>query len=123
MIQFLNTGAPLLLVAARFAHPGESTEISPSNWPQAWSWDIGIVIPLLVMAALYAVGSCRIRHRNRLRPAINRWQIASFWTGWLSLVFALDSPLHKLGEELFSAHMTQHEVLMVVAAPLIVLSK
>jgi putative membrane protein len=125
MFQFLNTGAaPLLLVAARFAHPGETAaEISPSHWLRAWSWNFGIVVPLIVMAGLYAIGCWRIRNRNRLRPAINRWQIASFWTGWLSLVLALDSPLHKLGEELFSAHMTQHEVLMVIAAPLIVLSK
>ncbi len=39
------------------------------------------------------------------------------------MVLALDSPIHKLGEVLFSAHMTQHELLMVIAAPLIVFSK
>src|SRR4051812_32008874 len=102
MIQFLNSGAaPLLLVAARFAHPGETAaQISPSHWLRAWSWNFGIVVPLIVMAGLYAIGSWRIRQRNRLRPAITGWQIASFWAGWLSLVFALDSPLHKLGEEL-----------------------
>jgi cytochrome c oxidase assembly factor CtaG len=39
------------------------------------------------------------------------------------LVVALVSPLHPLGEVLFSAHMAQHEVLMLVAAPLMVLSR
>lgn len=37
------------------------------------------------------------------------------------LVIALVSPLHPLGEALFSAHMVQHELLMVIAAPLLVL--
>ncbi len=32
-------------------------------------------------------------------------------------------PLHELSEELFSAHMVQHELLMTVAAPLIVLGR
>jgi putative membrane protein len=36
---------------------------------------------------------------------------------------ALVSPLHPWGEALFSAHMTQHEVLMVAAAPLVVLGR
>jgi putative membrane protein len=124
MIQLLNTGANSLLFASiALAHPNESaTGISPSNWLQAWSWNIGVVIPLIVMAALYGVGSWRIRNRSR-SAAINGWRMASFWTGWVSLLLALDSPLHKLGEVLFSAHMTQHEVLMVLAAPLIVFSK
>ena len=32
-------------------------------------------------------------------------------------------PLHPLGEALFSAHMLQHELLMVLAAPLLVLAR
>jgi putative membrane protein len=36
---------------------------------------------------------------------------------------ALVSPLHALGGALFSAHMAQHEVLMAVAAPLLVLGR
>lgn len=39
------------------------------------------------------------------------------------MVAALLSPLHPLGEQLFSAHMAQHEVLMLVAAPLLVFSR
>ncbi len=43
--------------------------------------------------------------------------------GWISLVIALDSPLHELGEQLFWVHMTQHEILMLISAPLIVLGR
>ena len=39
------------------------------------------------------------------------------------LALALLSPLHALGERLFTAHMLEHELLMAVAAPLLVLSR
>jgi cytochrome c oxidase assembly factor CtaG len=42
--------------------------------------------------------------------------------GWLALAAALISPLHQLGDALFSAHMLQHEILILVAAPLIAAS-
>jgi len=38
-------------------------------------------------------------------------------------VLALVSPLHWLGERLFVAHMMEHEVLMIVGAPLIAMSR
>jgi putative membrane protein len=38
-------------------------------------------------------------------------------------VAAVLPPLHELSEDLFSAHMVQHELLMTVAAPLIVLGR
>src|SRR3954464_14477440 len=47
----------------------------------------------------------------------------AFWSGWLALGVALVSPVHALGAVLFSAHMIQHEVLMLVAAPLLVLGR
>jgi len=43
--------------------------------------------------------------------------------GWLALFIALVSPLHAWGRVLFSAHMSQHECLMLVAAPLLVLGR
>ena len=52
-----------------------------------------------------------------------KWEAISFATGWLALVIALVSPLHPWGNALFSIHMTQHELLMLMAAPLLVLGK
>jgi len=105
-----------------WAHPGE-VHISPQNWPTAWSWEPGVVIPLALTAVLYVVGVIRIYSRNRRTPAISRWRVAAFALGWIVLAIALVSPLHKLGSALFSAHMTQHELLMVVAAPLLAIGK
>jgi putative membrane protein len=115
----------LFLGSSAFAHPEDlhAPAINPHNWRGAWSWEPGIVIPLALLAILYAIGSYRSRRRNSQRPAIKGWQLVSFWAGWIVLFLALDSPLHKLGEVLFSAHMSQHELLMVVAAPLLVFSK
>ena len=50
----------------------------------------------------------------------HRWQAAAFALGLLSLAVALLSPVVWLSTVLFSVHMTQHEILMLVSAPLLV---
>src|SRR5579884_1466559 len=96
------------------AHTGEPLE--PHDLWTAWDWEPGIVIPLALSAILYARGA-------RARHGIRTWEAASFAAGWIVLFLALVSPIHPLGEALFSAHMTQHELLMAVAAPLLVLGR
>jgi putative membrane protein len=54
---------------------------------------------------------------------IRRWEAASFFAGQLALLVALVSPVDRLSDLLFSAHMTQHELIMLVAPPLIVLGR
>jgi cytochrome c oxidase assembly factor CtaG len=51
------------------------------------------------------------------------WEALCFGAGWLVTVLALLSPVHELSEQLFSVHMVQHELLMVVAAPLLVVGR
>jgi putative membrane protein len=88
-----------------------------------WSFEPWVVTPLALSAALYALGVARLwRHAGRLR-GIGRRQVAAFAAGWIVLVIALVSPLDALGASLFSAHMVQHELLMVVVAPLMVLGR
>ncbi len=104
----------LALPALAVAHPGEP--LRPDDLWTAWEFDPGVVIPLVLTAVLYASGS-------RKHVGQTSFQRVCFWGGWFSLVLALNSPLHPLGEVLFSAHMVQHEVLMLVSAPLFVLSR
>src|SRR5207302_3410738 len=67
-------------------------------------------------AILFSLGARKSR-------GVSMGQRARFWAGWIVLSLALISPLHPLGEILFSAHMAQHEILMLAAAPLLVLSR
>ena len=87
-----------------------------------WTWPPFVVIPLLFAAALYGLGSVRMLRRTSNRKS-SVWPILWFALGWVSLVIALDSPLHELGEQLFWVHMTQHEILMLISAPLLVLGR
>lgn len=81
-----------------------------------WEFDPGVVIPLALSAILYLRGA-------RVSRGATRVQQLLFWSGWTSLVIALVSPLDPMGESLFSAHMAQHEILMLISAPLFVLSR
>jgi putative membrane protein len=87
-----------------------------------WTWPAFIVVPLLVTLAIYLCGLINM-WRGRARASIRPWAVISFIAGWLSLLIALDSPIHEIGEQLFWVHMTQHEIMMVVSAPLLVLGK
>lgn len=104
----------MLLPFIAIAHPGEP--LQPDDLWSAWEFDPGVVIPLLISAFLYTRGARR--HRG-----LTIREKFCFWTGWAMLAIALLSPLHPVGEVLFSAHMVQHEILMLLAAPLLVLSR
>jgi putative membrane protein len=86
----------------------------PSIWSERWSWEPAIVIPLAFLLGMYVAGAVRRGSLHTLR-----WHHASFAAGWLTLCLALTSPIHELGEQLFSAHMLQHEIIILVSAPLI----
>jgi cytochrome c oxidase assembly factor CtaG len=88
-----------------------------------WTYDPWIVVPLYSSAVLYLIGTRRLwRHAGQDR-GVRHWQAACFWAGWTLLALALLSPLHWLGERLFVAHMVEHEFLMVLAAPLLAVSR
>jgi len=82
-----------------------------------WDLEPGILIPLVVLVMLYFRG-VRVVGGVRRVPGLV-W----FAGGWLMLAASLLSPLHAASEQLFAAHMVQHELLMVVAAPLLALSR
>jgi cytochrome c oxidase assembly factor CtaG len=97
-----------MVTALLFAMQGASL------WAEPWSWGPSIVLPLAGLLLVYTAGLFRRGNFHRIR-----WRHTSFYAGWLTLAFALVSPIHELGEQLFSAHMLQHEILILVSAPLI----
>ena len=83
--------------------------------------DPGVLFPLGAALALYVSGYRRLAAKTgRL---VQPLAAACFAAGWAVLATALASPLHALGAELLAAHMVQHELIMVVAAPLLVLGR
>ncbi|MGN6101963.1 MAG: cytochrome c oxidase assembly protein [Devosia sp.] len=89
--------------------------------PEAgWTLAFPITLPLAAIALIYGIGAGRLwRRSGRGRPERLR-QALLFAAGWSVLTVALVSPIHALGERVFSAHMIEHELLMAVAAPLLV---
>ena len=105
-----------------FAHGGEH-HLDLDTVAGWWTFDPLVIMALAVSGILYAVGLRRLWRRAGRDHGIRSRQAAAFAAGWLTLFMALVSPLHRLGEILFSAHMLQHELLMLVAAPLLVLGR
>jgi cytochrome c oxidase assembly factor CtaG len=85
-----------------------------------WNFEPWIVLPLLALAILYGAGSSRLAARGR---TLRHGGTAAFWTGFLVISLALVSPLHEYGERVFALHMVEHELLMVVAVPLMVAAR
>jgi putative membrane protein len=115
----------LALVSAQpaLAHVPQAGAAALHDLLSTWTFEPWVLALLAVSAGLYARGVWRLwRHAGHAR-GITRAQIACFAGGWLSLVLALVSPLDALGSALFSAHMVQHELLMLVSAPLMVLGR
>lgn len=107
----------LLIPCLAGAHAGH-----PAG-PILWTFDAWVVLPLLLTVALYATGTAALWRRAGMGRGIRPWQVICYGAGWLALAGALVSPLHWLGEQVFTAHMVEHEVVMAVAAPLLAVSR
>ena len=88
-----------------------------------WTADPLILVPLYIFAVIFLTGTIRLWRNAGFGRGTRLRQVACFWIGWTVLALALLSPLHWLSEHLLSAHMVEHELIMAVAAPLLVLSR
>jgi putative membrane protein len=117
----LAVGLMTGLAAGAAAAHGGAHAAAGDGWPP-WNWAPYVTLPLALCGWLYLRGTLRIWRASRRGSGIRIRQAAAFGAGWLTLAAALVSPLDALGGALFSAHMVQHELLMVVAAPLLAVS-
>ena len=88
-----------------------------------WTYDPWITVPLAITALLFAIGWWRLRARSRGGRARIRSRAQLFAAGWVTLAGALVTPLHQAGERSFTMHMIEHELLMLLAAPLLVMAE
>ncbi len=87
-----------------------------------WHWHPDLYSGLLLLAGAYLLftGPLRERITGSESPGPSGWQVASFLTGVLILLFALAGPIHELSDNyLFSAHMAQHMLITLVAPPML----
>ncbi|HZA20840.1 MAG TPA: cytochrome c oxidase assembly protein [Actinomycetota bacterium] len=92
--------------------------VRPESLWQAWNLAPPVVLGILLAATTYGLGVVALR-RGGHGPA--RWRVLCFYAGLVVVVGSLLSPLDALAATLFSAHMVQHLMLILIAAPLLVL--
>ena len=86
-------------------------------------WNLVTAITLLVLVLTYGAGLRLLWQSAGGRQSVRPWQAAAFVIGCASACGALLSKLDWWSDILFSAHMAQHEILMLVSAPLMVLGR
>ena len=88
----------------------------------SWEWRpevLGILVPLGVM---YFVGWQRLRRHSTHQKLANWWRLASYQGGLGIIAISLMSPIDRLGGQLFFMHMIQHMLMIMFAAPLLLLA-
>ena len=82
-----------------------------------WNWDPWILASLMLALLGHICGLAGLDKTLRTR-SFGWMRNLSFATGIATLFLALLSPFDALDDQLFSAHMVQHLVLLMVAPPL-----
>ena len=116
-----------LLAAAVAAGPVLAHGPVPVEPPTAaslllgWTWQ---PIPTLAIAATVVWWLWAVRRVDSVHPhnPVPRRRTVAFLAGMLALAFALISGIERYDTSLFSVHMVQHVLLMLVAAPLLALA-
>ncbi len=85
-----------------------------------WTFEPTVMLGIAMVALLYGRG-VRYSRRYGMARGLSRGRVASFATGLLAVVIALESPVDAWSEQYLWVHMVQHEMLTMVAAPLLVL--
>ena len=97
--------------------PPSSPDIGWLNW----EWRPEVILTLAVLGTVYCLGWWRLRQSGHHGIA-NGWRLASYIGGLAVLALALLSTIDLLQQFLFSMHMVQHVLMMMIAAPLIMLA-
>lgn len=88
-----------------------------------WTWDPWSIGALLLSAVWYSRGLIQPIGNGEKRRVVSLAAPIFFAAGLAVMTIALLSPLDGLSDDLFSAHMIQHLLLLLVATPLFVRSR
>jgi putative membrane protein len=76
---------------------------------------------LALLLIVYAAGLLRLWRSAGYGRGVRPFEAVAFVLAWIAIAVALSPPIDELSDTWLAAHMVQHELLMVVAAPLAVL--
>jgi putative membrane protein len=116
------TGSAMLLApGVAMAHGQAPVAPSVATLIEGWTFGVDVWLPV-ILAALVYWQACNIVNRRHPTSPVPRWRTWSWMGGLAVIVVALASPIEFYDTTLFSAHMIQHLLLTMVAAPLLVLA-
>jgi putative copper resistance protein D len=101
---------------------GQLPPLTTATALQVWQFAPEVSTALLLLAAGYLGGMRRVRKRHPARPWPAGRTIA-FFTGLAVIALATQSSIGAYDDVLFSVHMVQHILLIMVAPPLLVLGR
>jgi putative membrane protein len=81
------------------------------------AWDQAVLAGLLVLGTTYARGAWHLRRVRASAPILEH---VAFATGWVALAASVSPWMDRAAIARFSAHMAQHELMMLVGAPLLI---
>ena len=115
-------GLWLWLVPTVAAH-GPVPDEPPTIATLLFGWTFA-PLPTLAIGVTLGLWWWAVRRVDRAHPAnpVQRWRSISFGLGMLAIGFALMSGIERYDTALFSIHMVQHILLVLIAAPLIALA-
>lgn len=102
--------------------PGRA-EASGIHGASDWHRHGWVILLLAFVVLFYIYGLISINAREHRRPIIGMARAVSFGAGVLVVIVALEPPIDTIGAALFSVHMVQHLLLILIAAPLIVIGR
>jgi len=85
-----------------------------------WEWRPEVLLVLGAAAVVYVAGWRRLRARSS--AGAPRWRLPLYLGGLAAIGLALLSPVSVYSGVLLSAHMLQHQLLVMVAVPLLLLA-
>lgn len=93
-----------------------------SEFATAWDFSTPPAVLLLLLAGAYIAGSLRLALRSNADD--NFWsKFAAGIFGFVLLAIALAGPLDYYSSEMFTMHMSQHIVIAMFAAPLLLIAR
>src|SRR5207253_4805219 len=101
--------------------PAPAGAPDPGNLALDWTFEPFVAVPLALLAVGWLVMVDRIDRRHPGSP-VPIGRTLAFMAGLATIAVALMSGIERYDTTLFSIHMVEHLLLMLVAAPLIALA-